>query len=148
LYERSPGSLRIHSGLDYPRHDNGDGRSRFVAFGDDLRGEIQKWLAERNRIVSFRGTSDPEALFPRRACGGKSAHGPPLPRCIAAVAIRSFFRHLVRNDLTHAAQYQQVLAATVQTQTISGLWMTYSNSLLRAARKTVTPYPPVHGSPW
>jgi len=25
-------------------------------------------------------------------------------------AIRSFFRHLVRNDLTHAAQYQQVLA--------------------------------------
>jgi hypothetical protein len=25
-------------------------------------------------------------------------------------AIRSFFRHLVRNDLSHAAQYQQVLA--------------------------------------
>jgi integrase/recombinase XerD len=42
------------------------GRSRFVAFGDDLAGEIQKWLAERDRIVSVRGTPDPDALFLRR----------------------------------------------------------------------------------
>ena len=42
------------------------GRSRFVSFGDDLAGEIQKWLAERDRIVSIRGTPDPDALFLRR----------------------------------------------------------------------------------
>jgi integrase/recombinase XerD len=42
------------------------GRSRFVAFGDDLAGEIQRWLAERDRIVSVRGTPDPDVLFLRR----------------------------------------------------------------------------------
>jgi site-specific recombinase XerD len=34
----------------------------------------------------------------------------PASRNYRLTAIRSFFRHLVRNDLTHAAQYQQVLA--------------------------------------
>lgn len=45
------------------------GRSRLVAFGDDLAGEIKTWLAERDRIVSMRGIPDPEALFLRR--GGR-----------------------------------------------------------------------------
>ena len=34
----------------------------------------------------------------------------PASRNYRLTAIRSFFRHLVRNDLVHAAQYQQVLA--------------------------------------
>ena len=34
----------------------------------------------------------------------------PASRNYRLTAIRSFFRHLVRDDLTHAAQYQQVLA--------------------------------------
>ena len=43
------------------------GRSRLVAFGDDLAGEIKTWLAERDRIVSVRGIPDSEALFLRRS---------------------------------------------------------------------------------
>jgi len=42
------------------------GRSRIVAFGDDLADEIRRWLRERGRIVSVKGTPDPEALFLRR----------------------------------------------------------------------------------
>jgi len=34
----------------------------------------------------------------------------PASRNYRLTAIRSFFRHLIRNDLAHAAQYQQVLA--------------------------------------
>lgn len=43
------------------------GRSRFVAFGDDLADEMKKWLTERDRIVSVRGTPDPETFFLRQS---------------------------------------------------------------------------------
>lgn len=42
------------------------GRSRIVAFGDDLAREIEVWLVERKRLVSVRGAEDPDALFLRR----------------------------------------------------------------------------------
>lgn len=42
------------------------GRSRWVAFGDDLAREIKRWLTERDRILSTRGTKIPEALLLRR----------------------------------------------------------------------------------
>jgi len=42
------------------------GRSRIVAFGDDLAGEIKGWLVERERIVSAHGTEDPDTLLLRR----------------------------------------------------------------------------------
>jgi integrase len=42
------------------------GRSRFVAFGDDLAREIKRWLAERDRIIRVAGTPGPQALFLRR----------------------------------------------------------------------------------
>jgi integrase/recombinase XerD len=42
------------------------GRSRIVAFGDDLADEIKQWLAQRDRIVSDRETQDADALFLRR----------------------------------------------------------------------------------
>jgi integrase/recombinase XerD len=42
------------------------GRSRIVAFGDDLAGEIKGWLLERERIVSAHGTEDPDTLLLRR----------------------------------------------------------------------------------
>lgn len=42
------------------------GRSRIVAFGNDLADEIKQWLEERDRIVSDRGTQDLDALFLRR----------------------------------------------------------------------------------
>ena len=42
------------------------GRSRWVAFGDDLAREIKRWLAERDHIVSVRGTKAHETLFLRR----------------------------------------------------------------------------------
>jgi integrase len=61
------------------------GRSRFVAFGDDLAKEIQKWLAERDRIVSVRGTRDADALFLRRS-------GHALPIGIASAAVNALVR--------------------------------------------------------
>jgi integrase/recombinase XerD len=42
------------------------GRSRIVAFGDDLAEEIKRWLVERDRIVSAHGTEDPGTLLLRR----------------------------------------------------------------------------------
>jgi site-specific recombinase XerD len=42
------------------------GRSRIVAFGNDLADEIRRWLVERDRIVSSHGTQDPHALMLRR----------------------------------------------------------------------------------
>lgn len=42
------------------------GRSRIVAFGNDLADEIKGWLVERDRIVSAHGTQDPDALMLRR----------------------------------------------------------------------------------
>jgi integrase len=42
------------------------GRSRIVAFGNDLADEIKRWLVERDRIVSAHGTQDPDALMLRR----------------------------------------------------------------------------------
>ena len=42
------------------------GRSRIVAFGDDLADEIKRWLVERDRIVSAQGTQDPDTLLLRR----------------------------------------------------------------------------------
>jgi integrase/recombinase XerD len=61
------------------------GRSRFVAFGDDLSGQIQKWLGERDRIISVRGTPDPDALFLRR-----SGHALTIGR--AGVAVNALVR--------------------------------------------------------
>jgi site-specific recombinase XerD len=42
------------------------GRSRIVAFGDDLAEEIKRWLVERDRIVSAHGTEDRGTLLLRR----------------------------------------------------------------------------------
>jgi integrase/recombinase XerD len=42
------------------------GRSRIVAFGDDLADEIKQWLVERDRIVSTQETQDPGTLLLRR----------------------------------------------------------------------------------
>jgi integrase/recombinase XerD len=42
------------------------GRSRIVAFGDDLADEIKRWLVERDRIVSTQETQDPGTLLLRR----------------------------------------------------------------------------------
>jgi integrase/recombinase XerD len=42
------------------------GRSRIVAFGDDLAEEIKRWLVERDRIVSAHGTEDPDTLLLRQ----------------------------------------------------------------------------------
>ena len=42
------------------------GRSRIVAFGDDLADEIKRRLVERDRIVSTRDTQDPGTLLLRR----------------------------------------------------------------------------------
>lgn len=61
--------LRL-SDVDLQRHvlfiRESKGRSRLVAFGDDLAGELKGWLVERERIVSGRGTPDPDALLLRR----------------------------------------------------------------------------------
>lgn len=48
----------------------------------------------------------------------------PASRNYRLTAIRSFFRHLVRNDLTHAAQYQQVLALpSKKTRTVPASYL-------------------------
>jgi integrase/recombinase XerD len=62
------------------------GRSRIVAFGDDLADEIKRWLAERDRIVSVHGTQDPDALFLRR-------NGQVLSIKAAGVALTQLVRH-------------------------------------------------------
>jgi integrase/recombinase XerD len=62
------------------------GRTRIVAFGDDLADEIRQWLAERDRIVSVRGTEDPDALFLRR-------NGQVLSIKAAGTAFTQLVRH-------------------------------------------------------
>ena len=56
------------------------GRSRWVAFGDDLAREIKRWLTERDRILSTRGTkplafiaSVPSGVFRFGSITGNSA---------------------------------------------------------------------------
>jgi integrase/recombinase XerD len=61
------------------------GRSRWVAFGDDLTREIKQWLAERDRIVSVRGIKAPQALFLRR-------NGQALSLKCAGDAVTKLFR--------------------------------------------------------
>lgn len=63
------------------------GRSRIVAFGDDLAEEIELWLVERDRIVSAQGTQDPDTLLLRR-------NGQALSIKVAGEAIT----RLVRNE--------------------------------------------------
>jgi len=43
------------------------GRSRIVAFGDDLADEIKRWLVERDRIVCTQETQDPGTLLLRQS---------------------------------------------------------------------------------
>jgi integrase/recombinase XerD len=62
------------------------GRSRIVAFGDDLADEIRRWLAERDQIVSVKGTEDPDALFLRR-------NGQALSIKAAGTALTQLVRH-------------------------------------------------------
>ena len=40
------------------------GRSRIVAFGDDLADEIKQYCVDRDRTVSVRGTQVPTSLAP------------------------------------------------------------------------------------
>jgi integrase/recombinase XerD len=61
-------AVRLHlSDVDLERQvffiRESKGRSRFVPFADDLAAEIEKWLAERGRIISVHATPDPTSLF-------------------------------------------------------------------------------------
>jgi len=63
------------------------GRSRIVAFGNDLADEIKRWLVERDRIVSAQGTQDPGTLLLRR-------NGQAFSLKVAGAAVT----RLVRNE--------------------------------------------------
>jgi integrase/recombinase XerD len=61
------------------------GRSRIVAFGDDLANEIKKYFVDRDRTVSVRGTQGADALFLR-------SNGQALSVKVAGVAVTRLVR--------------------------------------------------------
>lgn len=61
------------------------GRSRIVAFGDDLADEIKQYCVDRDRTVSVRGTRGADALFLR-------LNGQALSIKVAGVAVTRLVR--------------------------------------------------------